>query len=86
MIASPGEGRLAGCWNHSRYGLPAYHGQLDPTASLLPWQTVEAACVAGGGTLDTHVLMSLAVFGTLALGMAQEVSGALNFSQAIYAR
>ena len=43
-----------------------------------PWQTVEAACVAGGGTLDTHVLMSLAVFGTLALGMAQEVSTALN--------
>lgn len=36
-------------------------------------QTVEAACVAGSGKLDTHVLMSLAVFGTLALGMAQEV-------------
>ena len=36
-------------------------------------QTVEAACVAGSGQLDTHVLMSLAVFGTLTLGMAQEV-------------
>ena len=39
---------------------------------------VEAACVAGGGTLDIHVLMSLAVLGTLVLGMAEEVSSALN--------
>ena len=38
-------------------------------------QTVEAACVAGSGRLDTHVLMSLAVVGTLTLGMAQEVRG-----------
>ena len=40
-------------------------------------QTVEAACVAGSGQLDTHVLMSLAVFGTLTLGMAQEASSSI---------
>lgn len=37
-------------------------------------QLVESLCIAGDGTLDTHVLMSLAVFGTLYMGMAQEVS------------
>lgn len=36
-------------------------------------QVVEALCIAGGGTLDTHVLMALAVVGTLYLGMAHEV-------------
>ncbi|MEW5300276.1 MAG: hypothetical protein WDW36_003217 [Sanguina aurantia] len=35
-------------------------------------QVVEALCIAGGGDIDTHVLMSLAVVGTLYLGMAQE--------------
>ena len=40
--------------------------------SWLP-QAVEAACIAGSGRLDTHVLMSLAVVGTLVIGMAQEV-------------
>jgi hypothetical protein len=40
--------------------------------SALP-QTVEAVCVAASGKIDTHVLMSLAVIGTLLLGMAQEV-------------
>lgn len=37
-------------------------------------QTVEALAIAGSGKLDTHVLMSLAVLGTLYLGMAAEVS------------
>lgn len=35
-------------------------------------QTIEAICIAGTGKLDTHVLMSLAVIGTVFLGMAQE--------------
>lgn len=43
-------------------------------------QVVEALCIAGGGDIDTHVLMSLAVVGTLYLGMAQEVRGLANLS------
>eukprot|EP00798_Chlamydomonas_sp_ICE-L_P027121 gene27121-2349_t len=35
-------------------------------------QIVEAFCVAGGGNIDTHVLMILAALGTLYLGMAHE--------------
>ncbi|KAG1674294.1 hypothetical protein FOA52_013483 [Chlamydomonas sp. UWO 241] len=35
-------------------------------------QSVEAACIAGTGRIDTHVLMSLAAWGTLAMGMASE--------------
>lgn len=38
-------------------------------------QVVEALCIAGSGDIDTHVLMSLAVVGTLYLGMASEVRG-----------
>ncbi len=39
-------------------------------------QVVEAACIAAAGIVDTHVLMALAAFGTLYMGMAQEVRGA----------
>ena len=38
-------------------------------------QTVEALCIVGSGKVDTHVLMSLAVVGTVFMGMAQEVGG-----------
>jgi hypothetical protein len=36
-------------------------------------QLVESVCLAAAGQIDTHVLMALAAFGTLYLGMPQEV-------------
>ncbi len=39
-------------------------------------QLVESVCLAAAGVIDTHVLMALAAFGTLYMGMAQEVSNA----------
>lgn len=38
-------------------------------------QLAETVYAAVAGKIDTHVLMSLSVLGTLYMGMAQEVSG-----------
>jgi hypothetical protein len=42
-------------------------------AGLRLLQVVQALCIAASGTLNTHVLMALAAFGTLYLGLPQEV-------------